>query len=56
MDGLDDGADPVGGASGSAEDSPGLQLGDGVFARGPEAGVVAVELLVVRRLDLVVLA
>jgi hypothetical protein len=42
LDGLDDGADAAGGASGSAEQSPGLQLYEGTLKN-----VVAAELLVV---------
>ncbi len=34
MDGLDDGADTAGGTSGSSEDPPGLQLGEGPFPDG----------------------
>lgn len=45
-DGLDGGADAAGGASGSAEDPPGLQLREGVFAGCPQPGVRAIELLV----------
>lgn len=50
MNGLDGDADAAGGASGSPEQTPGLQLREGPFARGPQPGVVAVELLVVGEL------
>lgn len=43
---MDDGADAAGGASGSAEDPPRLQKGEGAFAGGSQPGVVTVELLV----------
>ena len=54
MDGLDDRADASGGASGSPEQAPRLQLGEGAFSRRSQAGVVAVELLVVLGLFAVV--
>lgn len=55
MDGLDDGADASGGASGLTEDPLGLQLREGAFSRCSEPGVVAVELLVVLGVFAVVL-
>ncbi|GHG23896.1 hypothetical protein GCM10017667_69240 [Streptomyces filamentosus] len=54
VDGLDDGADVVGGASGATEDAPGLQLCEGAFSGGSEPCVVSVELLVVGGLFAVV--
>lgn len=54
MDGLDDGADASGGASGPAEDVPGLQLCEGAFAGCSQPCVVAVELLIVSGLFVVV--
>lgn len=47
VDGLDDAADEVGGASCLTEDAPGVQPGEGVFARRSEVGMDAVEPLVV---------
>lgn len=47
MDSLNDGADAAGGASGSPEQPPSFQLGEGAFAGGSQPGVVTVELLVV---------
>lgn len=54
MDGLDDGADTAGGTSRSPEQSPGLQLRVGAFARSSQPCVVPVKLLVVLGLFAVV--
>jgi hypothetical protein len=43
---LDGCADAAGGTTGSPQQPPGLELGEGAFAGSPESAVVAVDLLI----------